>query len=151
MNNRANVGRGDLKTSPALKVVKADKASVAVNQPDPAQRDKGSRFSSVRDSDSQVEKSQTKNAEVEKNVKSETAAPTDSTDSSATETGLLQKEKKFNGRCRLFVGNLPNDLSENEFQKFFEPFGELNEVFLNAPRGFGFLRLVSVFLSVSAR
>jgi hypothetical protein len=53
----------------------------------------------------------------------------------------LHKEKKFSGRCRLFVGNLPNDMTDTEFRKMFEPYGELNEVFLNSGRGFGFIRL----------
>ena len=126
------IGRGDLKTSPAAKNVKTETTSPAGNQTDSTQRDKGSRFSSV-------EESRAQHADVENNAK------TDESEVSAAETELLQKEKKFSGRCRLFVGNLPNDLPEDEFQKFFEPFGELSEVFLNAPRGFGFLRLVSIF------
>jgi len=145
MNDRLNVGRGDLKSSTAVKSLKTEPVtpvSVAGHQPDSVQRDKGSRFSSVGVSDSRAEQSEAKNTEVEKNSKSVRSAPDDS-DNSATEAQLLQ-EKKFSGRCRLFVGNLPSDLSESEFQKFFEPFGELNEVFLNAPRGFGFVRLVSM-------
>jgi len=144
MNNRPNTGRVDLKTSPAAKIdVKSEQSTLAGSQADAVQRDKGSRFSSVRDGESRVEQSQSKSVEVEKNVKPELAS-TD-TDTAAAETESLQKEKKFSGRCRLFVGNLPNGMSENEFQKFFEGFGELNEVFLNASRGFGFIRLVSVF------
>ena len=146
MNNRPNVGKGDLKTLP----FKTETASLAGKQPDPVQRDKGSRFSSVRDSDSRVEQNQAKKTDVDKVVKSDPEAP-DVSDSSATDTQSLEKKKKFSGRCRLFVGNLPNDMSENEFQKFFEPYGELNEVFLNASRGFGFLRLVSMFLDSSDR
>jgi len=141
MSNRPSIvtiGRLDLKTSPAAKNVKTETVSIAGNQ-----TDKGSRFSSVRNSNA-VEQNQAKNAEVEDNAKPEPVAH-DESGSSAAETELLQKEKKFSGRCRLFVGNLPNDLTENEFQKFFEPFGELSEVFLNAARGFGFLRLVSIF------
>ena len=144
MSNRPSIvtiGRLDLKTSPAAKNVKTETVSIAGNQ-----TDKGSRFSSVRNSNA-VEQNQAKNAEVEDNAKPEPVAH-DESGSSAAETELLQKEKKFSGRCRLFVGNLPNDLTENEFQKFFEPFGELSEVFLNAARGFGFLRLVSIFFAV---
>ena len=54
-----------------------------------------------------------------------------------------QPEKKFTGRCRLFVGNLTGDISEDEFKSMFEPHGELSEVFLNSNRGFGFVRLVN--------
>jgi len=139
MNNRpntANVAKGDLKSSAAEKGVKTVPSLIG-NQTDAAQRDKGTRFSSVRANDSETQQSPTKKAEVEKNVKSEMA------DISVAEPAPESQEKKFTGRCRLFVGNLPNDLSENEFQKFFEPYGELNEVFLNASRGFGFIRLVS--------
>lgn len=53
-------------------------------------------------------------------------------------------EKKFTGRCRLFVGNLPNDMTKEEFKKLFVPFGESSEHFLNSGRGFGFVRMVSV-------
>lgn len=52
-------------------------------------------------------------------------------------------EKKFTGRCRLFVGNLTNDTTEDEFKKLFEPFGEFTEVYLNNGRGFGFIRMVN--------
>ena len=55
-------------------------------------------------------------------------------------------EKKFTGRCRLFIGNLPNDIKEDEFKKMFEPYGETSEVFINPSRGFGFARLVIIYL-----
>ena len=51
-------------------------------------------------------------------------------------------EKTFTQRCRLFVGNLPTDLSEEDFKKLFSKYGEANEVFINRDRGFGFIRLV---------
>lgn len=50
-------------------------------------------------------------------------------------------EKKFTGRCRLFVGNLTPDITEEEFKKLFEPHGEFSEVYVNNSRGFGFIRL----------
>lgn len=50
--------------------------------------------------------------------------------------------KKFTGRCRLFVGNLPNDLKDEELKKMFAEFGEINECYLSG-KGFAFLRLVS--------
>ncbi|XP_064609918.1 paraspeckle component 1-like isoform X2 [Liolophura sinensis] len=52
-----------------------------------------------------------------------------------------REEKKFTMRCRLFVGNLTAETSEEEFKSMFEPFGELSEVYLNPQRGFGFCRL----------
>lgn len=51
-------------------------------------------------------------------------------------------EKTFTQRCRLFVGNLPTDIMEEDFRKLFSKYGEANEVFINRDRGFGFIRLV---------
>ena len=62
------------------------------------------------------------------------------------EDALPPADKKFTGRCRLFVGNLPTDTSEEEFKKMFEPYGESTEVFLNAARGFGFIRMVTIIV-----
>ncbi|GBN12706.1 hypothetical protein AVEN_38603-1 [Araneus ventricosus] len=60
-------------------------------------------------------------------------------------TNLVSKEgvsaKKFTGRCRLFVGNLPTNISDDDFRKLFEPFGEVAEVYLNKPKGYGFVKL----------
>lgn len=62
-------------------------------------------------------------------------------------TNLVSKEgvsaKKFTGRCRLFVGNLPQSITDEEFRKMFEQFGEIAEVFLHPQKGFGFVKLVS--------
>ena len=58
------------------------------------------------------------------------------------EDAMPPADKKFTGRCRLFVGNLPTDTTEEDFKTMFKEFGEFTEVFLNASRGFGFIRLV---------
>lgn len=62
-------------------------------------------------------------------------------------TNLVSKEgvsaKKFTGRCRLFVGNLPQSITDEEFRKMFQQFGEIAEVFLHPQKGFGFVKLVS--------
>jgi proline- and glutamine-rich splicing factor len=50
-------------------------------------------------------------------------------------------EKKFTGRCRLFVGNLPSDITEDEFKELFVKFGEVGECFMNTQRSFGFVKL----------
>ena len=60
-----------------------------------------------------------------------------------TYTNSGKKERKFTGRCRLFVGNLANT-DEDELKGMFEQFGEVAEVFVNKEKGFGFIRLVSV-------
>ena len=52
-------------------------------------------------------------------------------------------DRKFTGRCRLFVGNLSADTTEKEFKEMFDPYGESSEMFLNAARAFGFIRMVS--------
>lgn len=53
------------------------------------------------------------------------------------------KERKFSGRCRLFVGNLVS-CEETELQEMFEKYGEVAETFVNKEKGFGFVRLVSI-------
>lgn len=57
---------------------------------------------------------------------------------------MLRKpgEKTYTQRCRLFIGNLPNDISEDEFRKLFAKYGEPSEIFINQGKGFGFIRLV---------
>lgn len=51
-------------------------------------------------------------------------------------------EKSFTQRSRLFVGSLPQDISEEEFKNMFAKYGNIGEVFINRERGFGFIRLV---------
>ncbi|XP_070568232.1 non-POU domain-containing octamer-binding protein-like isoform X2 [Ptychodera flava] len=58
-----------------------------------------------------------------------------------SEEGAKPAEKKFTGRCRLFVGNLTNDTTEDEFKEMFGKYGEVSEVYLNKDRGFGFVKL----------
>lgn len=53
-----------------------------------------------------------------------------------------KEQKKFTGRCRLFVGNITPDTTEEEFKDLFKPYGEINECFVNGAKGFGFIRLV---------
>ncbi|XP_071112773.1 non-POU domain-containing octamer-binding protein-like isoform X2 [Haliotis cracherodii] len=52
-----------------------------------------------------------------------------------------KEEKKFTGRCRLFVGNLTPDVTEEDFKKMFEQYGEVSEAYVNSGRGFGFIRM----------
>ena len=51
-------------------------------------------------------------------------------------------EKKFSGRNRLYVGNLTNDVTEEEIQQLFSPFGEVSEMFINKEKNFAFLKMV---------
>lgn len=52
-------------------------------------------------------------------------------------------EKKFSGRNRLYVGNLTNDVTEDELQTMFSAFGEVSEMFVNNEKNFAFLRMVN--------
>lgn len=58
-------------------------------------------------------------------------------------------EKTFTQRSRLFVGNLPLDMPEDEFRSMFAKYGNISEVFINRERGFGFIRLVCKKLCLS--
>ncbi|KAK1167658.1 paraspeckle component 1-like isoform X1 [Acipenser oxyrinchus oxyrinchus] len=60
-------------------------------------------------------------------------------------------EKTFTQRCRLYVGNLPTDLTEDDFKMLFAKYGEANEVFINRDRGFGFIRLETRTLAEIAK
>ncbi|XP_028256317.1 splicing factor, proline- and glutamine-rich [Parambassis ranga] len=84
--------------------------------------------------------------------------PTDTSDEEqnkafrATVSMLLKPgEKSYTQRCRLFVGNLPNDISEDDFRKIFAKYGEPSEVFINKGKGFGFIRLESRALAEIAK
>ncbi|XP_033741112.1 non-POU domain-containing octamer-binding protein-like isoform X2 [Pecten maximus] len=52
-----------------------------------------------------------------------------------------KEDLKFTGRCRLFVGNLTPDITEDEFKAMFTKFGEISELFVNGAKGFGFIRM----------
>ncbi|XP_077977854.1 non-POU domain-containing octamer-binding protein-like isoform X2 [Glandiceps talaboti] len=67
--------------------------------------------------------------------------PAHQQDSISLEEGAKPVEKKFTQRCRLFVGNLTNDTSEDDFKQMFTKYGDVSEVYLNKERGFGFIRL----------
>jgi len=60
-------------------------------------------------------------------------------------------EKTYTQRCRLFIGNLPNDITEAEFKKLFSKYGEPSEIFINSSKGFGFIRLESRALAEIAK
>lgn len=53
----------------------------------------------------------------------------------------LDPNKKFSGRCRLFVGNLPHNTSEEKVKRLFERFGEVGEVFLGPKSSFAFVKM----------
>lgn len=51
--------------------------------------------------------------------------------------------KKFSNKARLFMANLPRDMTESELRALFEPHGEVQEIFIQKDKNFGFCRLVS--------
>ncbi|KAM9319388.1 splicing factor, proline- and glutamine-rich isoform 2-T2 [Gastrophryne carolinensis] len=60
-------------------------------------------------------------------------------------------EKTYTQRCRLFVGNLPTDITDDEFKKLFAKYGEPAEVFINKNKGFGFVKLETRALAEIAK
>ncbi|KAL1493073.1 hypothetical protein ABEB36_011207 [Hypothenemus hampei] len=50
-------------------------------------------------------------------------------------------EKKFNGRNRLYIGNISNEVTEEDLKEFFKSYGETAEVFTNKDKNFGFIKL----------
>lgn len=52
-----------------------------------------------------------------------------------------QQEIKFSGRNRLYIGNLSNDVNEEELKELFKPYGEISEAFINAEKSFAFIKV----------
>ncbi|XP_033169007.1 protein no-on-transient A isoform X1 [Drosophila mauritiana] len=50
-------------------------------------------------------------------------------------------ETKFSGRNRLYVGNLTNDITDDELREMFKPYGEISEIFSNLDKNFTFLKV----------
>ncbi|XP_022087566.1 non-POU domain-containing octamer-binding protein-like isoform X3 [Acanthaster planci] len=72
-------------------------------------------------------------------------------DEMMAETSSRKPEKKFTQRCRLFVGNLTPDTTEEDFKSLFAKYGEISEVFLNKTKGFGFIRLDTRYNAEAAK
>ncbi|CAB3363781.1 Hypothetical predicted protein [Cloeon dipterum] len=51
------------------------------------------------------------------------------------------KEVKFSGHCRLYVGNITSDTSEDDIKNLFSPFGEPSEIFVNKEKNFAFVKM----------
>ncbi|VVC89958.1 unnamed protein product [Leptidea sinapis] len=54
---------------------------------------------------------------------------------------IEQPEVKFNGRSRLYIGNLTSDITEEEVLGMFNQFGETAELFINKEKNFGFIKM----------
>lgn len=53
-------------------------------------------------------------------------------------------EKKFSSRNRLYIGNVANEITEQELLELFQKYGETSELFMNKEKNFGFIRLVGL-------
>ncbi|XP_034490465.1 protein no-on-transient A isoform X2 [Drosophila innubila] len=53
----------------------------------------------------------------------------------------VTQETKFSGRNRLYVGNLTNDITDEELREMFKPYGEIGEIFSNLEKNFTFLKV----------
>lgn len=51
------------------------------------------------------------------------------------------EEVKFSGRNRLYIGNLTNDITEEELVELFRPYGDISEVFMNKEKNYAFVRV----------
>lgn len=81
---------------------------------------------------------------VPKRSRSTTDLITESINSSSiSQASATEKRTTQGGRCRLFIGNIPTDLTQDDFRSLFSKYGELAECFANPSRGFGFVKLVS--------
>ena len=56
-----------------------------------------------------------------------------------------RKEKKYANRARLFVGNLPRNMTEEELKDMFRPYGENPQAHIENEKNFGFVRMVIVY------
>ena len=84
-----------------------------------------------------------KRPRVETNAQQQNQNLTFDSNASSSQQQNNDKKNTQGGRCRLFIGNIPSDLTQEEFQILFGRYGELVEYFVNPSRGFGFVKLVS--------
>jgi len=50
-------------------------------------------------------------------------------------------ERRFSGRSRLYIGNIPNGMTEEKLKELVGKFGEVGEMFFNEEKHFAFLRM----------
>uniref|UniRef100_A0A8D8REN1 Hrp65 protein n=1 Tax=Cacopsylla melanoneura TaxID=428564 RepID=A0A8D8REN1_9HEMI len=53
----------------------------------------------------------------------------------------INTERKFQNKCRLYIGNVSSEITEEEILELFKPFGESTELFLNKEKNFAFIRM----------
>ncbi|XP_059478422.1 hrp65 protein-like isoform X2 [Neocloeon triangulifer] len=52
-----------------------------------------------------------------------------------------EAEVKFSGHCRLYVGNITADTSDEDIKNMFTPYGEPSEIFVNKDKNFAFVKM----------
>lgn len=52
-----------------------------------------------------------------------------------------EEERKFSNHCRLWIGNLPLDIGEDDVKDLFKPYGDFDEVYFDKTKGFAFVRM----------
>jgi len=57
------------------------------------------------------------------------------------EESTNKEPRKFIGRCRLFVGNIPSGMTEEKFKDLFKDYGEIHNAFFQGQKGFGLISL----------
>jgi len=50
-------------------------------------------------------------------------------------------ERRFSGRSRLYIGNIPHEMTEKKLKDMLTKFGDLGELFYNPEKHFAFLRM----------
>lgn len=51
------------------------------------------------------------------------------------------EETRFSGRCRLYIGNIGDQVTEQDLTEMLEKFGEIHDLFYNSQKSFAFLRM----------
>ncbi|XP_034098267.2 protein no-on-transient A-like isoform X1 [Drosophila albomicans] len=51
------------------------------------------------------------------------------------------EEFRFSNRNRLYVGNMPKDMGKEKLKEMFEPYGEINDLFVNVQKNLAFLKM----------
>ena len=64
---------------------------------------------------------------------------------------LDTKGIKFSGRSRLYIGNLSNDVTEENLKEMLAVYGEVGEVFYNREKKFAFLRMATKYEAEKAK
>lgn len=67
------------------------------------------------------------------------------------EEPVNKEPKKFIGRCRLFVGNIPSGMTEEKFKDLFKEYGSSHNAFFQGQKGFGLISLEYIHQAQKAK